>query len=58
MNEVNIVNDENQGDDGTWVEWKTLKASPAKKSLEERRPATGRRVNPVVADKKKIIEIF
>ena len=32
----------------TWVEWKTLNASPAKKSLDERSPATGRRVKPVV----------
>ncbi len=31
------------------VEWKTLKARPARKSREERSPATGRRVNPVVA---------
>ena len=30
-----------------WVLWKTLNASPAKKSLDERSPATGRRVNPV-----------
>ena len=30
-----------------WVEWNTLKASPARKSREERRPATGRSWNPV-----------
>ncbi len=29
------------------VEWKTLKARPAKKSLGDRRPATGRRLKPV-----------
>ena len=34
---------------GTWVEWKTLKASPARKSRDERSPATGRRENPVTA---------
>lgn len=32
-----------------WVEWKTRKASPARKSREERRPATGRKENPVHA---------
>ena len=30
-----------------WVEWNTLKARPARKSREERRPATGRSWNPV-----------
>ena len=29
------------------VEWNTLKASPARKSRDESRPATGRNVNPV-----------
>lgn len=32
-----------------WVEWKTRKASPARKSREERRPATGRSRKPVHA---------
>lgn len=31
------------------VEWKTRKASPARKSRDERRPATGRRRKPVHA---------
>lgn len=31
------------------VEWKTRKASPARKSREERRPATGRSLKPVQA---------
>ena len=30
-----------------WVEWNTRKARPARKSREERRPATGRSWNPV-----------
>ena len=30
-----------------WVEWNTLKARPARKSRDERRPATGRSWNPV-----------
>ena len=30
-----------------WVEWNTLKARPARKSRDAKRPATGRRVNPV-----------
>lgn len=34
-----------------WVEWNTRKARPAKKSREERRPATGRRRKPVDAEK-------
>ena len=38
-----------------WVEWNTLKASPARKSREESSPATGRKVNPVVAESKKVI---
>jgi hypothetical protein len=29
------------------VEWNTRNANPARKSLDERRPATGRNVNPV-----------
>lgn len=29
-----------------WVAWKTRKASPARKSREEIRPATGRRLKP------------
>lgn len=31
------------------VEWKTRKASPARKSRDERRPATGRSLKPVHA---------
>lgn len=31
------------------VEWKTRKASPARKSRDERRPATGRSRKPVHA---------
>lgn len=31
------------------VEWNTLYASPAKKSLEESNPATGRNVKPVLS---------
>lgn len=31
------------------VEWKTRKASPARKSRDESRPATGRSRNPVHA---------
>ena len=34
-----------------WVEWKTRKASPARKSREDRRPATGRRRKPVQSGK-------
>ena len=30
-----------------WVEWNTLKARPARKSLDERSPATGLNWNPV-----------
>lgn len=34
------------------VEWKTRKAKPARKSLEDKRPATGRNVKPVQSFKK------
>ena len=30
-----------------WVEWNTRKARPAKKSLDDKSPATGRSVKPV-----------
>ena len=30
-----------------WVEWKTRKANPVKKSLEDSKPATGLSLNPV-----------
>lgn len=33
-----------------WVEWKTLYARPARKSLDDRYPATGLRVNPVFSE--------
>lgn len=33
------------------VHWKTLKASPPRKSLDDRRPATGRSLNPVHSGK-------
>ena len=36
-----------------WVEWKTRNAKPAKKSREDRSPATGRRRNPVVSGHEK-----
>lgn len=35
-----------------WVQWKTRKARPPRKSREESRPATGRRRKPVQARKK------
>lgn len=40
------------------VEWKTRNAKPAKKSLEDSNPATGRSVNPVQSfeKKKKLIQ--
>jgi len=31
------------------VEWNTLKANPAKKSLDDRSPPTGLKVNPVLS---------
>jgi hypothetical protein len=40
------------------VEWNTRKANPAKKSLELRRPATGRRVNPVQSMKGRMMDGF
>ena len=36
------------------VHWKTLKASPPRKSLDDRRPATGRSLNPVHSGKLEI----
>ena len=37
------------------VEWNTLKARPARKSLEESRPATGLRLKPVVERRKSLM---
>ena len=36
------------------VEWNTRKARPARKSLDDNNPATGRRVKPVQSGKKVI----
>lgn len=38
------------------VQWNTLKARPARKSREDRRPATGRRVKPVQSNIERISE--
>lgn len=35
------------------MEWKTRKAKPAKKSRDDKRPATGRKVKPVQSVKMK-----